>query len=221
LQFAGAGIEPTPERSERPVLPLDDPASITKVRGAGLEPASPGSKPGSLPLADPRECPAGIEPASPAWKAGTFAARPRAQSCGGRNRTCVGVINSHLPVPARVPPQNQSARLESNQHLRAPEARGLSISPTRRINERPAGIEPALPPWQGSRLPLHHGRLSITTKLSNSESTGPDSNRRHRITGAESWPLDDQCLLSVGPEGLEPSPTRLRAGNAAANTLIL
>src|SRR5687767_3996329 len=60
----------------------------------------------------------------------------------------------------------------------------------------------------------------VTTKLSNSESTGPDSNRRHRITGAESWPLDDQCL-SVGPEGLEPSPTRLRAGNAAANTLVL
>jgi hypothetical protein len=89
-------------------------------------------------------------------------------------------------------------------------------------NERPAGIEPTHPPWQGSRLPLHHGRLSVTTKLSNSESTGPDSNRRHRITGAESWPLDDQCLLlSVGPEGLERSPPRLRAGNAAANTLIL
>jgi hypothetical protein len=105
FQVAGAGIEPTPERSERPVLPLDDPASVSKVRGAGLEPASPGSKPGSLPLADPRECPAGIEPALPAWKAGTFAARPRAQSCGGRNRTCVGAINSRLPVPARVPPQ--------------------------------------------------------------------------------------------------------------------
>jgi hypothetical protein len=26
-------------------------------------------------------------------------------------------------------------------------------------HERPAGVEPALPPWQGSRLPLHHGRL--------------------------------------------------------------
>ena len=25
--------------------------------------------------------------------------------------------------------------------------------------ERPAGVEPALPPWQGSRLPLHHGRV--------------------------------------------------------------
>ena len=24
--------------------------------------------------------------------------------------------------------------------------------------ERPAGVEPALPPWQGGRLPLHHGR---------------------------------------------------------------
>ena len=34
-------------------------------------------------------------------------------------------------------------------------------------------------------------------------------------------PLDDQCLLfSVGPEGLEPSPARLRAGDAAANTLV-
>jgi hypothetical protein len=105
LQVAGAGIEPTPERSERPVLPLDDPASMSKVRGAGLEPASPGSKPGSLPLADPRECPAGIEPALPGWKPGTSAARPRAQSCGGRNRTCVGAVNSRLPVPARVPPQ--------------------------------------------------------------------------------------------------------------------
>src|SRR4051812_14281491 len=105
---AGARIELTPERSERPVLPLDDPASMPKVRGAGLEPASPGSKPGSLPLADPRECPAGIEPALPAWKAGTSAARPRAQSCGGRNRTCVGAVNSRLPVPARVPPHHQS-----------------------------------------------------------------------------------------------------------------
>ena len=130
IQIAGAGIEPTSGRSERPVLPLDDPASITKVRGAGLEPASPGSKPGSLPLADPRECPAGIEPASPAWKAGTSAARPRAQSCGGRNRTCVGVINSHLPVPARVPPQCQSGWLDLNQRSRAPEARGMPDFPT-------------------------------------------------------------------------------------------
>src|SRR5262249_10090728 len=53
------------------------------------------------------------------------------------------------------------------------------------------------------------------------KSTGWDSNPRFRITGAESSPLDDQCLShSVGPEGLEPSPTWLRARHAAANTLI-
>lgn len=53
------------------------------------------------------------------------------------------------------------------------------------------------------------------------QSTGWDSNPRFRITGAESSPLDDQCFSqSVGPEGLEPSPTWLRARHAAANTLI-
>ena len=27
------------------------------------------------------------------------------------------------------------------------------------ITERPVGVEPTRPPWQGDRLPLHHGRL--------------------------------------------------------------
>ena len=58
--------------------------------------------------------------------------------------------------------------------------------------ERPAGVEPALPPWQGSRLPLHHGRVE-----------------HNRIVKQR-----------VGPEGLEPSPSWLRARHAAANTLI-
>jgi hypothetical protein len=41
-----------------------------------------------------------------------------------------------------------------------------SSSLTRRASlERPAGIEPAFPPWQGSRLPLHHGRdLELGTR---------------------------------------------------------
>jgi hypothetical protein len=53
--FAGAGIEPTSRRSERLVLPLDDPALITRdARGEGLEPSFPASKAGGLPLADPQ-----------------------------------------------------------------------------------------------------------------------------------------------------------------------
>jgi hypothetical protein len=87
--------------------------------------------------------------------------------------------------------------------------------------EHPAGVEPALPPWQGSRLPLHHGRLWCFQIVKDRKSTGWDSNPRRRITGAESSPLDDQCFLSqVGPLGLEPRPARLRAGDAAANTSI-
>ena len=53
-----------------------------------------------------------------------------------------------------------------------------------------------------------------------SRAPGRTRSRRRRITGAESSPLNDQCLLSVGSEGLEPSPVRLRAGDAAASTLI-
>ena len=28
--------------------------------------------------------------------------------------------------------------------------------------KRPVGVEPTLPPWQGSRLPLHHGRKNAS-----------------------------------------------------------
>ena len=53
--------------------------------------------------------------------------------------------------------------------------------------KRPAGVEPALPPWQGDRLPLHHGRASNRNQIvKDQQSTGPDSNRRLRITGAQS-----------------------------------
>ena len=52
------------------------------------------------------------------------------------------------------------------------------------------------------------------------QSTGRDSNPRRRITGAVSLPLDDQCVGSVGPAGLEPAPAWLRARDAAANTLV-
>ena len=85
-----------------------------------------------------------------------------------------------------------------------------------RTGHRRAAV--VIPPWQGGRLPLHHGRVWCTG-LSNNKSTGRDSNPRRRITGAVSSPLDDQCP-SVGPEGLEPSPGGLRVRCAAASTLI-
>ncbi len=98
IQAAGVGIEPTSRRSERPILPLDDPAvryclrhapSLTWSRkGSGGRNRTYGlliQSQASLPAATTpdrasfQECPAGVEPALPGWKPGTFAARPRAQ----------------------------------------------------------------------------------------------------------------------------------------------
>jgi hypothetical protein len=77
----------------------------------------------------------------------------------------------------------------------------------------PAGVEPAHPPWRDGTLPLRHrcirpGRIvkdqiahrANDVPLQNirdrgRKSTGWDSNPRCRITGAVSWPLNDQCRV--------------------------
>src|SRR3954454_3209853 len=92
-------------------------------------------------------------------------------------------------------PSRPSAQRESNPHFRHGKAAGYRYI-------------------MGT---LHRHRI-----VKESESTGWDSNPRRRITGAVSSPLDDRCTrtIRVGPEGLEPSPARLRAGCAAANTWV-
>ena len=74
FQIAGAGIEPTSRRSERRILPLDDPASCGAFRS------------------DTRR-----------WS--KFA------SCGGRNRTCGLVVQSHEFLPAETTPQWEEGRV--------------------------------------------------------------------------------------------------------------
>jgi hypothetical protein len=99
--------------------------------------------------------------------------------------------------------------------------------------KRPAGVEPALPPWQGSRLPLHHGRVESLVELSKIRAPDhgvprcPDSNPRRRRPTFGRCPgcgvlaaLATSAFRSMGSEGLEPSPTWLRARHAAASTLI-
>lgn len=114
----------------------------------------------------------------------------------------------------------ESVRAESNRRSRAPEARGFPSYPTHRNEKRPAGVEPALPPWQGSRLPLHHGRIESLVELSKIRALG--GTRTHvaalRVRGPRRWTTS--AFHSVGSEGLEPSPTWLRARHAAASTLI-
>ena len=145
----------------------------------------------------------------PAWMpVGRFAARPRtrlmrkfegrsvkrselfhtsrftlqtSRSSGGRTRTFTRLLN-------REPPY----------HWATPDSA-----------KRPVGVEPTLPPWQGSRLPLHHGRIEcITTKLSkikNQEHRAGIEPASPRYDGGI-LPLEDQCLFrfKVGPQGFEP-----------------
>jgi hypothetical protein len=104
----------------------------------------------------------------------------------------------------------------------------LSCSQGRRIEpgfptsrtKCPAGVEPALPPWQGDRLPLHHGHSFPTPNC--------QGNREHRV-GLEPTSPHYGCgvfaarrpvlITGVGPEGLEPSPAWLRARGSATRAL--
>ncbi len=59
------------------------------------------------------------------------------RSTGGRNRTCGLLLNREAHEPAHASPVWAD--------------RGVKC---------PAGVEPAHPPWQGGRLPIHHGHTS-------------------------------------------------------------
>ena len=87
--------------------------------------------------------------------------------------------------------------------------------------KRPAGVEPALPPWQGGRLPLHHGRKrgvpNCQRTIGHRAGLEPTSPRYRCGVLAAGQPV---LISSVGSEGLEPSPGGLRIRCAAANTLI-
>ncbi len=82
--------------------------------------------------------------------------------------------------------------------------------------KRPVGVEPTLPPWQGSRLPLHHGRKnaslpncqrSITPKRL--KSTEPESNPHHPARDGGVLPLDHQCLFQIVSSGIGENRTHI------------
>ena len=90
--------------------------------------------------------------------------------------------------------------------------------------ERRAGVEPALPPWQGGRLPptnLIGARTAFG--VPNCQTTRAPGGTRTlvaalRVRYPRHWTTS--AITSVGPEGLEPSPGGLRVRCAATSTLI-
>ena len=93
------------------------------------------------------------------------------------------------------------------------------------MKERPAGVEPARPPWQGDRLPLHHGRLSLAPNCQRSpehrEGLEPSSPHDHPPGGARCGVFAARRpvpVVAVGPEGIEPTPAGLKVRCAASYT---
>ena len=139
--------------------------------------------------------------------------------------TNAGPVAAEPHARRRARHGNQSGRPDLNRRSPGPEPGGFPGFPTPRTRLHvlttvcPARVEPAHPPWHSGRLPLHHGHICRHRIVK--ESTGWDSNPRHRVTGAVSLPLDDQCGFSrVRPEGFEPSLAWLRARCAASNTSV-
>lgn len=81
----------------------------------------------------------------------------------------VGLTGRRLTIwPHRI--NAQSGRLDLNQRSPVPETGGMPRL-SHVLKMRPAGIEPTHPRWQRGRLPLHHGRKRVHTRLSNTEGT--------------------------------------------------
>ena len=89
----------------------------------------------------------------------------------------------------QAPPQCESGWSDLNRRVSCARSRRTTrLSHTLKL-KRPAGVEPALPPWQGSRLPLHHGRIESLVELS--KIRAPGGTRTHvaalRVRSPRRW----------------------------------
>ena len=228
MSSSGRRIEPSSPGSKPGSLPLADPRMFQECP-AGIEPASPAWKAGTS-AARPRAHKAEGEGVEPSRLIARLFSRQlpspiglpfRITSCGGRNRTCVGALNSRLPVPARAPPQSKSGTAGFEPTIscsRSTRNSRLSHTPECKSTQRESNPHFRHGKAAGCRYIM--GAFESLIELSKSKSTGRDSNPRRRITGAESSPLDDQCLSVSGTRGTRTLTCRLRARYAAANTLI-
>ena len=137
--------------------------------------------------------------------------RARSSERGARNRN--PIFWSFTPRSELRARATQSPRWESNPHVRHTKTAGCHYITGAYIGsqirnphseERPVGVEPTRPPWQGDRLPLHHGRVH-QSRASGGSCT--------RVPTLEEW------RVSVTPRthtnhveavGIEPTYTCLR-----------
>lgn len=88
----------------------------------------------------------------------------------------------------------------------------IGIEPTWTC-KRPAGVEPALPPWQGSRLPLHHRRkIASQPNCQRSTKFEEGSEKCETSDASPDFKLQPSSfkLSKVGPVGIEPTSAGVR-----------
>ena len=142
ITFQSALRESNPPRSAWKAGPLPIGQGHVKAEGEGVEPSRLIARPLSGRLPSPvgltfriQAAAAGIEPAS-----GRLTAAYPYQHGSHRNQVRTAGFEPAISCARGT----RNTRLSYVLH-----------------EKRPAGVEPALPPWQGGRLPLHHGRVKV------------------------------------------------------------
>lgn len=213
MPVAGAGFEPTSRRSERRILPLDDPASYlfcgtrmriegSPVAGAGIEPADSWFKATHFcqqKLPRTGKCPAEVEPAWPdhpsggARKPGASAARPRTRLLTQRRKE------------RESNPQGREARPLSR---RLPSPVGLPFQ-----RAAVAGIEPAsgrltaASPYQHRPHRMTHGVFVRRLKLQSTAVTSGAVQSDRPPTAESGWLDLNQRSRAPEARGMPGFPT--------------
>ena len=149
-------------------------------------------------------------------------------SSGGRNRTRVLPVNSRALVPARAPPESSRQTVGMAGFEPA-----ISCSRSRRISQAFPHPESSRSPTSAQRESnphVRHGKAVGYRYIMGTIAVPELSKSREHRVGLEptSPPYEGGVLAAgrpvpasrVGPEGLEPSPNRLRAGRSAARTSV-
>ena len=117
----------------------------------------------------PRDSNSQVAVRPPVFRTGSSSGRMTSvfkSSSGGWNRTDGLLVQSQASLPTATTPDHvsQDGRTRTDD-LVLPGHAEYQAFPRPESSERPAGVEPAHPPWQGDRLPLHHGRLVLLRRV--------------------------------------------------------